>query len=386
MPVRIVVGGAIAQAPIRAGGNTWAFLQYVLGFRQLGCEVLYVEHLDAAHCIAADWSFAPFTESANARLFAAVVDEFGLAGGAALLQRDGGEWCGLSHRHVRAWAADADLFVNLSGRFHIRDILDAPRRRMYVDLDPGFTQIWQAGYGADMNLPGHDVYVTVGLNVGRPDCPVPTLGLPWQPTLPPVVRNQWQPVPEVGDAYTTVADWRGYAPIEWNGVWYKQKADEFVRLIDLPSRTPYPLEICLAIHENEPDLPRLRAHGWRLSDPNVHAADAHRYREYVRRSRGEFSVAKHGYVVGRTGWVSDRTACYLAAGRPAVVQDTGLAGHLPLGTGLLVFADIDEAAGALRAVEDEYACHAAAASRLAEEQFDSDRVLTRLLDLAGVRP
>jgi hypothetical protein len=384
MAVRVIVAGGIARAPIGSGGCTWAFLQYVLGFRQLGCEVLYLEHLDAKDCIDGEWHPAPFAASANAALFSALVDRHGLRDGAALLQRDGHAWLGLSRRDVEEWADDADLFVNLSGRCHLREIMRAARRRVYVDLDPGFTQIWQAQYGADMNLGGHDAYVTVGLNLGRGGCRVPTLGLPWRPLCPPVVRAEWLPLAEIGETYTTVADWRGYAPIEWQGVWYKQKSDEFLRLIALPGHAPCGLEICLAIHPDEPDLPRLRAHGWRLSDPRVHAADSQTYRDYVRRSRGEFSVAKQGYVVGRTGWVSDRTACYLAAGRPAVVQDTGVRGHLPVGEGLLVFDELDGAAAALAEVERNYAQHARAAEALAARWFDSDRVLAELLDIAGV--
>jgi hypothetical protein len=291
----------------------------------------------------------------------------------------------MSRADVHRWADGADLLVNLSGRLHLAELRHVVRRRVYVDLDPGFTQIWQAQYGVDMNLAGHDAYVTVGLNIGRPGCPVPTLDLAWRPLPPPVVLDEWRSAGEARDAaYTTVADWRGYAPVEWQGVWYRQKADEFLRLIELPRRVAETLELCLAIHPDEPDLPRLRANGWRLSDPRVHAADSEAYRAYVRRSRGEFSVAKHGYVVGRTGWVSDRTACYLAAGRPAVVQDTGLAPHLPVGEGLLVFTDLDSAAGALAEVERDYPRHARAARELARRRFDSDRVLGELLDAAGV--
>jgi hypothetical protein len=384
MPVRVVVAGAIAHAPINGGGYAWAFLQYVLGFRQLGCEILYVEHLDAKDCIDRAWQATSFAGSANVAVFDALVRRYGLSGSAALLQRDGDAYAGLSRREVTEWASGADLLVNLSGRFHLRDVLSAVRRRVYVDLDPGFTQIWQAQYGTDMNLAGHDAYVTVGLNLGRSDCPVPTLGLQWRPLCPPVVRKEWRPAAAVGTSYTTVADWRGYAPIEWEGVWYKQKADEFLRLIELPTRTPAELEICLAIHPDEPDLPRLRANGWHLSQPSEHAADTEAYRDYVRRSRGEFSVAKHGYVAGRTGWLSDRTVCYLAAGRPAVVQETGLRRHLPVGQGLLVFDELDDAVTALAEVERDHAAHAAAAEALAARYFDSDRVLAELLDIAGV--
>lgn len=382
MPLRVVVAGVLAHSPIHGGGLAWAMLQYVLGFRRLGAEVLYVEHLDTSDCIDRAWRPAAFAESANVAVLAAVCERFRVD--AALLQRDGPAWWGMPRAAVRDWAAAADLFVNLSGRFHLREILEAARCRAYVDLDPGFTQIWQARYGVDMNLPGHDVYLTVGQNVGTPQCPIPTLGLAWRPIVPPVVRQRWEPAAAVGDAYTTVADWRGYAPVEWEGVWYGQKADEVRRIIALPRQVSCPLEMCLAIDPSEPDLPRLIEHGWRLTDPGVHAATPDSYRDYIRGSRGELSVAKHGYVVGKTGWVSDRTVCYLAAGRPAIVQNTGLDRHLPVGEGLLLFDDAGGAATALREVERNYRQHAAAASTLAAQYFDADRVLSELLEIAGV--
>jgi hypothetical protein len=210
-----MVGGDRACAdPCRR--HAWAFLQYVLGFRQLGCEVLYVEHLDAKDCIDAAWQPARFAESANVAMFTAgrplrPAYERGTA-----RTRRGRRDRDVTPRRPRLgrWR---DVFVNLSGRFHLHEVMRAARRRVYVDLDPGFTQIWQGKYGVDMNLPGHDAYVTVGLNVGRPDCRVPTLDLPWRGLCPPVVRSQWRPLEQVGDAYTTVADWRGYSPIEWDG-------------------------------------------------------------------------------------------------------------------------------------------------------------------------
>ena len=381
MALRVAIAGGLARHPINAGGCTWAFLQYALGFRELGAEVRYVEHLDPGDCIDAQWQPAPFATSANAAVFRDALARCGLAG--SLLLRGGDEVIGAPLAELREWVGAADLFVNLSGRCHLHDVMAGARRRVYVDLDPGFTQIWQAGYGADMNFAGHDAYVTVGLNVGRPDCPVPTAGLRWHPLLPPVVLSEWQPIAERRDCYTTVADWRGYSPIEWQGVWYKQKADEFMRIVDLPGRVPVPLELCLAIHPDEPALPQLRSEGWRMADPAVEAADLDVYRRYIRSSRGEFSVAKHGYVVGHTGWVSDRTACYLAAGRPAVVQDTGAGRDLPLGDGLLTFTDGAGAAAALAAVESDYAHHASAARALAAEHFDARKVLSRLLDVAG---
>jgi hypothetical protein len=379
-----MIAGAIAHHPLGGGGNTWAFLQYVLGFRALGCDTYYVEHLDPKHCIDDDWKPAPFATSANARHFRSVMDRFQLADRASLLEWEGPGYVGLSQAAVERLARDTDLFVNLSGRFHLRSVLDATRRRVYFDLDPGFVQIWQEQYGVDMNLRGHDVHVTVGLNLGAPDCPVPTCGIRWHTTLPPVVLDEWTTPGLAGDAYSTVADWRGYSPVEWRGLWYGQKAEEFLRVIDLPRRVAAPLEICLAIHPDEPDRQALEQHGWRLVSPRHHAATPDTYRDYIHGSRGEFTVVKHGYAAGRTGWFSDRSACYLAAGRPVIVQDTGIGAYVPTGTGLLTFTNIEGAVQALRRVEGDYARHAAAARAFAREHLDAQRVLPRLLELAGL--
>ncbi len=376
MNLRVVVAGGLAHHPVAAGGYAWIPLQWLLGFRGLGAEVTYIEHLDPGDCRDAAGQPARPAGSANAAWFERVLAAHAIPGG--LLRRDGGAVAGLSPVEVRDRIAAADVFINLSGRWHLGAA--GARRRVYVDLDPGFTQIWQAAYGVDMHLAGHDVYVTVGANLGRPVCPLPDLGLAWLHLPPPVVLEAWLPAGEPGAAYTTVADWRGYGPVQWQGRWYKQKADELLRLLELPGRVGVPLELCLAIHPDEPDLPRLRAAGWRLVDPHVHAADPDTYRAYVRASRGELSVAKHGYVAGRTGWVSDRTVCYLAAGRPAIVQDTGIGAHLPVGDGLLVFDDVASAVRALETVERRYAHHAQAARALAVEHFAAGRVLTRLLE------
>ncbi len=384
MAKRIMIAGAIAHHPLGGAGNTWAFLQYVLGLRRLGFETYYVEHIDGQHCIDDDWKPAPFATSANARYFRDVMEQFGVLEHAALLEGDGPGHVGLPRAAVERLARHTDLFINMSGRFHIAAVLGAVRRRLYLDLDPGFSQIWQEQYGVDMNLPGHDVYVTVGLNLRAPACPLPTCGIQWQTTLPPVVLSEWSSTHPAGDAYTTVADWRGYSPVEWRGVWYGQKAEEFVRIIELPRRVSARLELCLAIHPDEPDRIRLEDHGWHLVSPRQHCATPDTYRRYIQRSRGEFTVVKHGYSAGRTGWFSDRSACYLAAGRPVIMQETGISTYVQTGVGLITFSDVDGAAAALEAVEGGYARHAAAAADFAHTHLDSDRVLTRLLAIAGV--
>ena len=379
-----MIAGALAHHPLGGAGNAWAFLQYVLGFRRLGFETYYVEHIEPKSCIDAQWKPARFADSANVAFFRAVMDRFALSDHTALWERDGTDHVGLSQGDVERLAHDTDLFINISGRFHGSSILAAVRRRMYLDLDPGFVQIWQQQYNVDMNLRGHDVYATVGLNLGAADCPLPTCGIEWHPTLPPVVLDEWATRVPPDECYTTVADWRGYSPVEWNGVWYGQKAEEFMRIVELPRRVAAPLELCLAIHPNEPDLSTLTANGWRLSDPRQHCATPDTYRDYIRRSRGEFTAVKHGYAAGRTGWFSDRSACYLAAGRPVIVQDTGIGRHVPTGEGLLTFTGLESAAAAIEQVEGDYARHASAAAAFARQRLDSDRVLPRLLELAGV--
>lgn len=379
-----MISGAIGSHPIGGAGNSWAFLQYVLGFRNLGCETYYVEQLNAEDCMDDGWRKTDFMLSANARYFRDLVDRLDLTGHAALLERNGPGHVGLSHAEVEKIAPNIDLLINGSGRFHFQSVLSAVRRRMYLDLDPGYTQIWQERYGIDMNLRNYDVYVTVGLNLGASDCPFPTCGIHWEKSLPPVVIDEWDTDQRPGNVYSTVADWRSFTPVQWRGIWYNEKADEFNRIIELPQRVQVPLELCLAIDPAEPDRLKLEHHGWRLASPRVHAITLDAYRSYITASRGEFTAVKQGYATGRTGWFSDRSACYLAAGRPVIMQSTGIEKFVPTGLGLLTFTDIETAAAGIEAVESNYAHHARAASEFAREYLDASVVLPRLLDLAGL--
>jgi hypothetical protein len=384
MATRIMVSGAVASQPLFSGGNTWAFLQYVLGLRRLGIIPYYVEQIDREDCIDENWHRTTFDDSVNVRYFRALIERFDLMGYAALLEYDGPGHVGLSHAEVQQLAPDIDLLINMSGRLHIQQILNRVRRRLYLDMDPGYTQIWQEQYGIDMNLRGHDLYATVGLNLSEPECPFPTCGVRWEKTLPPVVIDEWRGAQTAGDFYSTIADWRGFGAVEWHGVWYGQKSDEFLRVIDLPRKTSVKLELCLFIHPGEQDRTRLEKHGWRLASPELHAANVEAYQKYIFASRGEFTAVKQGYSAGRTGWFSDRSACYLAAGRPVITQDTGIGRHLPTGMGLLTFDGLAAAVDALEKVENNYTRHATAAAAFAREYLDSNVVLSRLLSLAGV--
>jgi hypothetical protein len=260
---------------------------------------------------------------------------------------------------------------------------------VFVDEDPGFTQMWhQAGMLGD-RLVGHDLFYSVGANVGRPQSSVPAAGIEWRPLPPFAVLEQW---PLLGvrafDRFTTVGGWRGpFAAVEFEGRRYGVKAHEFRKFLDLPSRVAADFELALDIHPaDRADIDALADHGWRLVDPGAVADTPGSFRQYVQSSGAEFSVAKEMYVATNSGWFSDRTIRYLASGRPAVVQDTGWAASYRADCGLLPFRTIDEAAAACQRVVGDYSEHSDAARSVACEYFDSDRVLGRFLDEVGVRP
>jgi len=383
MAKRLMILGALGSLPW-FGGHTWAYLNYVLGFRRLGYDVYYVEYLRNRDCVDENGKSAGFYACSNIAYFRSVMDRFGLSACTALLEQQGQGYVGFTHMDVERLAPEIDLLINIGGRPLPPSVLAASQRRIYLDLDPGYTQIWKERYGVDMNLYGYDLHVTVGLNLGKPGCRLPTCGLKWESTLPPVVLDQWNTAQPPGGSYTTVAEWRGFSPIEWCGVWYGQKADEFLRLIDVPRRVSVPLEICLCVYPDEPDPPKLDQHGWRVVEPRNRTTTPESYRDYIVHSRGEFTAVKQTYALGNSGWFSDRSACYLAAGRPVIVQDTGIGAYLPTGTGLLTFTDSDGAVEAINLVESDYSQHAAAAAAFAREFLDSDLVLGRLLRYAGI--
>jgi hypothetical protein len=259
------------------------------------------------------------------------------------------------------------------------EILEQVPVRAFLDLDPAFTQIWHAVEGVDMHLDAHTHFVTVADAIGAtiPDC-----GRRWLPTLPPVVLEEWPVATRLEHrALTTVGHWRSYGSIHHGGVQYGQKAHSLRPLIDLPRRTSAPLEPALAIHPDETDdLAALEENGWRVLDPGAVAATPDDYQRFVQGSWAEFGLAKSGYVLSDSGWFSDRSACYLASGRPVVAQDTGFGRRLPTGEGLLAFASVQDFAEAVADLERDYERHRAAARQVAVEHLDSDRVLGSLME------
>jgi hypothetical protein len=370
----VVIAGALAQRP-GYGGHTWVFLQYLLGFRRLGFEVIFVDWLSEEMC------GGPVGESEGARYLRTVMDHFGLAGDYALLDERGDSVAGIDRSSLRDRLVRSSFLLNVMGYLDDEELLAAAPRRVFLDIDPGFAQMWR-DLGLADPFAGHDVFVTIGENIGRPGCPIPTCGLDWLRTRQPLVLDRWPEQRTTDGLFTTVASWRGaYGPIEWEGRTYGLRVHEFRKFVELPDTSGLRFELALDIDDAEiRDLDLLRAHGWELVDPTRVACDPVVYQRYVASSKAEFVVAKNLYVDTRSGWFSDRSACYLASGKPVVAQDTGLEGLYPLGEGLVTFRTVDEAASAVHEISGDYRRHARAARELAETYFDSDLVLGNLVD------
>jgi hypothetical protein len=406
--LRIVVTGLIAQHP-RLGGVAWDYVQYPAGLARLGHDVYYLEDSgewpyrldgddDPASWVARD-------PAPNVRHLADVMERFGLRDRWMYRFPVVGRWYGLTARRRAEVLGSADVLVNVSGTLEHPERYRRIPRLVYIDSDPIFTQakLLADGGGAFASRVGsHDVLFSFGSRVDEGPLATPHR---WRPTRQPILLDEWSIGELTRDALTTVMSWTSYPPIEARGLRLGQKDVEMRRMLGLPARSPIPLEVALgslhhvswesigdelppqvaeAVRRDPAITPAelLRAAGWRVVDALSACATLDAYRSYIESSLGEWTVAKSGYVAGRCGWFSCRSACYLASGRPVVVQDTGFAPSPPAGLGVLAF---DSAEGALAAIEDvasDYGRHARAAREIAAEYFEAGRVLDALLDEA----
>jgi hypothetical protein len=351
----------------RLGGSIWVRRSWATALQRLGFEVFLLDEL------APDGTSETFEEATK---------EFGVAG--ALLEREKVHGCERGELLDRL--DEAALLVNLSGHLRNPDLLRRPHVRAFVDLDPGYTQIWHA-QGHDVGLAGHQHYFSVGTNVGTPAWTLPSGDLSWRPIRQPVVLEDWPLSDGEFTSFSTVGSWRGaFGPVEWQGRSYGPKAHQFRRFASLPAKVGLPFEAALTIDAaDHRDRELLESGGWQLRDPGEVATTAG-FARYVSASGAEFSPAQDVYVSTSSGWFSDRTVRYLASGRPAVVQDTGLEQALPLGDGLLAFRTVSEAAECVRDVVARYETHRAAARAIAEEFFSPEAALAPLLAATGVTP
>jgi hypothetical protein len=367
----VVLAGALANKPGN-GGEAWVRLSWLLGLRALGAETWFAEQIDAASC-----------GPEHVAWFERVVRRFELDPRAALIDGGGRVLSGPPPEALHDACARADLLLNVSGNLAFAPLLSLPRRRAYLDLDPGYTQLWHAQGALGDALDRHEELLSVGLALGSDTCPLSLGGRRWRGVPPPVPLDEWPEVPEPPvRGFTTVASWRGgYGRVEHDKRLYGQKAHEFRRFATLPRDSGAPCEAALDIHPGDgADAQLLTDGGWRLTDPRAVAGDPDAFRSYVQGSLAELSPAQGIYVETCCGWLGDRTTRYLASGRPAIVQATGLPPEWDTGEGLLTFATPRQARAAVEAVLADPERHARAARRIAEERLDAVRVLGPLLE------
>jgi hypothetical protein len=382
---RVVVLGVMGQSPF--AGVAWQVLHYLEGFRRLGWDVVYVEDTGAwpydpvANTVSADCSYAlSHLQRALARCD---MSESWAYRNAA---ENGRVYGPLAAQFARVFS-DADLLVNLTGATVLGEEHMVVPARLYLETDPVLPQIELAQgrqFTVDL-LSAHTHLATFGENLGQPGCLLPvTAGFDYLPTRQPVVLDWWRPTDPPGARYTTVASWRQTAKdLEWHGELYTwSKHVEFLKLIDLPASLTVPVDLALACDDAD-DLALLRAHGWGVIDACALSLDLDTYRRYIGCSRGELTVAKDQNVRLRSGWFSDRSASYLASGRPVVTQDTGFGDVLPIGQGLFAFRDLDDVIAAIEVIESDLEKHSHAALEVADTYFRAETVLSELLARIG---
>ncbi len=373
----IILAGGIGRSGL--GGQAWAYLQYLIGFRELGHEVYYLEDCGETSWVW-NWDSGEWTEDPAfpARYVQQCLEPFGFQD--QWIYRTTAQSFGLPLEQFKAVCARADLLIMRAiPLWDWRAEYALPKRRIFIDVDPGFTQMTiasgDAGFAAAINR--CEKLFTLGQRLGAPDCLIPDTGRPWLKTLPPVALSGWPRVQGApAECFTSIMRWDGFRDAKFEGKTYGQKDQEFARFIDLPKQTPQKFRIAL----NGPET--LAEHGWEIVAGEVATRTPQAYRTFIQQSRAEFGVAKHGYVKMCGGWFSDRSVCYLASGLPVLIQDTGLSDWLPVGEGVVTFQDLPGILRGLGAINADYERHRRAARKLAEDHFSTQKVLPSLLEAA----
>ncbi|HUF08253.1 MAG TPA: hypothetical protein VMO47_02955 [Rhodothermales bacterium] len=397
----ILVSGYIIRRPL--GGLTWHYLNYVLGLLRLGHDVYYIEDSeDQPACfdptkvpprgdLSPDESRSPHEyvqkdPSYGLNFASTVFTRFEMPERWAYYDAHRSMWCGPAAEHIDKIISSADLLLNVSNSILLRPWLLKIPARALIDTDPVFGQL------RHKHLPAwreramqHTSFLTFGENFGNPGCTIPSDGLPWKPTRQPLVLDHWKTaVRPSADRFTTVLSWDSYPPGKDNAKQYGLKSDSFKPYWELPARVN-DMELELAIECPPGVWSRLESSGWKLRDGLAVSSDPWTYRDYIQSSGGEFSVAKEGYVTTRSGWFSERSAAYLASGRPVLTQETGFSEWMKTGEGVLPFNSPEEAVDGFARILGAYERHSIAAKELAETYFDHSKVLPQLLDSAMAR-
>ena len=382
---KVIVFGILFWYPL--AGVTYQFLHYLMGLRRLGYDPYYIED-------SGRWVYDPritdLTPDAGANIQAVLpaLEEHGFGNRWGFRGNyPGGRCYGMTENQILDLYRTAEAFLNVTGAQEIREEHLLCRRRLYVETDPVRSQIqvFQGDPAMIAALEAHDTHFSFGENLGAPDCLVPVDRFRWIPTRQPIIMELWEnPYSAAGGAYSTIANWhsKGKDIVYQGETYYWTKDREFKKIIDLPRRRPVPFELVTTVDPEVKQL--LDTEGWAQADPLAISSDIDRYRAYIQRSRAEFTVAKDQNIRLRSGWFSDRSVCYLAAGRPVINQETGFSKFLPTGRGLFAFQAMDDILAAVDAIEADYETHSRAARELAAEYFSAEKVLGRLMQQAGL--
>ena len=384
---KIILLGMMSKMPV--GGNIWLVLQYLVGFQRLGFDVYYVEaHGGTPREVmrnADDDAWARAAEFVHG-----ILNRFDLGHRWAYdpVQRANG-CLGMSAGRLRELYDSADLIINLHGGTTPLPEHAATGRLVYLGTDPGEVEV-NLHHNVQKTidfLEPHVAFFTWGLNHGNADCRLPcSPRFRFRPSPPPVVLDFWQPFANgMGDTFTTIGNWRQpHRQVRFQGEVYSwSKHHEYLKFLELPARTAQKFELALSSCDAQ-DRRLLEINGWQVRDALDFSTNLDQYRDYITRSRGEFTVAKDQNVRLRSGWFSERSAQYLAAGRPVITQDTGFGNVLPTGRGLFAFSTLDEIIEAVDCINTDYATHSRAAREIAHEFFAAERVLGNLLEHAGL--
>ena len=386
-PLRLIVVGTLASTPY--AGMAWMHMQIVVGLQRLGHDVYYFETTSA-------WPYDPIRQTPVGDsdyalpYLARVAESFGLGDRWAYRRSYSDKaWFGLSQSKAEDLLAHAEAVLNVAGATKLAEEGLKVGRLVYYGTDPVYDEIAFAKGEEDTRvfIEEHDDFITYGENIGRPDCAIPPLPRLRARTRQPVLLDLWQSSAPSKKEFTTVSNWKqdGH-DIDYQGeTYYWSKHHEFLKFIDLPRRADQPIELAMGLAYLESDvLCMLKSNGWRLTDAQALSSDPWPYREYVRASRGEFTVAKDQNVRLHSGWFSERSACYLAAGRPVITQDTGFGTVLPTGEGLFAFNTMEEIMVAFETINADYERHSRAARAIAEQYFKAETVLAEVLDHLGL--
>jgi len=388
-PLRIVVMGSLIREP--TGGNAWANVGYAHGLAELGHDVFYIEDSDDYPTCYDPENSAATTDPTYGLHFAAnAFARFGLGDRWAYYDAHVNEWKGTRAHDAHTFCKSADLVLSYSGMWGnpLRDWLENVPRRAIIDGDPGFTQVRNlVDPSFRKRYEAYTAFFSVGANIGKSGCAIPLDGFAWEVTRPPVSLAAWPYFPGPWNGrYTTVMQWETFPGLmQYRGLRLANKSESFKQFSKLPLRLGPIFDIAVRSRWTSPHT-TLRQGGWGVADIDSISRDPWNYQAFIQRSKAEFGIAKAGYVETRSGWFSERSAAYLASGRPVLHQDTGFSDWLPCGKGIFAFRSPEDVIEAVSQVDADYEAHCRAARELAAEYFSTERVLPPLIEAAMTAP